>query len=196
MADLDATPGQLNWRLSAHPITLVTFLSFRISSLLVYLFGLIFTDNFVLIFIITMLLLAADFYYLKNIAGRRLVGLRWWNEVSAGSGDSHWVFESAPQPNEPGGRLINATDKRFFWLALYAQPGLWIALAIVAIVRFKFIWLTLVAFAMVLTITNTLAFSRCDKFSQASGLVERGLYSGSLARNIGGALFSRMWNRS
>jgi hypothetical protein len=30
MADLEPTPGQLNWRLSAHPITLVTFLAFRI----------------------------------------------------------------------------------------------------------------------------------------------------------------------
>jgi len=31
MADLDnPTPGTLNWRLSAHPITLVTFLAFRI----------------------------------------------------------------------------------------------------------------------------------------------------------------------
>ena len=49
--------------------------------------------------------------------------------------------------------------------------------------------------ALVLTITNTLAFSRCDKFSQASGLVERGLYSGSLARNVGGALVSRLFNR-
>lgn len=75
---------------------------------------------------------------------------------------------------------MNATDKRFFWLALYAQPGLWVALAVVAIVKFEFIWLTLVVIALVLTITNTLAFSRCDKFSQASGLVERGLYSGSL----------------
>lgn len=115
-----------------------------LASLLVYLLGLLFTSNFVLIFIITILLLAADFYYLKNIAGRRLVGLRWWNEVNAQSGDSHWVFESAPQPNEPGGKLVNATDKRFFWLALYAQPALWVALAIVAIVRFEFIWLTLV----------------------------------------------------
>lgn len=49
--------------------------------------------------------------------------------------------------------------------------------------------------ALVLTITNALAFSRCDKFSQASGLVERGLYSGSLARNVGGALVSRFFNR-
>ncbi|GAB7364112.1 hypothetical protein MBLNU230_g4664t1 [Neophaeotheca triangularis] len=196
MADLDnPTPGTLNWRLSAHPITLVTFLSFRAASLLVYLLGLLFTSNFVLIFIITILLLAADFYYLKNIAGRRLVGLRWWNEVEAASGDSHWVFESAPQPNEPGGKLVNATDKRFFWLAVYCQPASWVALAIVAVVKFEFIWLTLVAIALVLTVTNTLAFSRCDKFSQASGLVERGLYSGSLARNVGGALVSRFFNR-
>jgi hypothetical protein len=98
----------------------------------------------VLVFIVTILLLAADFYYLKNIAGRRLVGLRWWNEVNGSSGDSHWVFESAPQPNEPGGKVVTPTDKRFFWLALYAQPGLWVALAIVAIVRLHFLWLTLV----------------------------------------------------
>ncbi|KAK3071101.1 Golgi apparatus membrane protein tvp23 [Teratosphaeriaceae sp. CCFEE 6253] len=145
MADIDnPSPGTLNWRLSAHPITLVTFLAFRIASLLVYLLGLLFTSNFVLIFIVTILLLAADFYYLKNIAGRRLVGLRWWNEVNATTSDSHWVFESAPQPNEPGGKLVNATDKRFFWLALYCQPALWVALAVVAVVRLEFIWLTLV----------------------------------------------------
>ena len=113
-------------------------------SLLVYLLGMLFTTNFILIFIITILLLAADFYYLKNIAGRRLVGLRWWNEVNAQSGESHWVFESAPQPNEPGGKIVNPTDKRFFWLALYAQPALWVVLAIVALLRTKFVWLTLV----------------------------------------------------
>merc|ERR1711939_142776 len=197
MADLDnPAPGTLNWRLSAHPITLVTFLAFRAASLLVYLLGgIIFGGSFVLYFIITVLLLAADFYYLKNIAGRRLVGLRWWNEVNPQTGDSHWVFESAPQPNEPGGKLVNATDKRFFWLALYAQPALWVALAIVSLVQLKFIWLTLVVIALVLTITNTLAFSRCDKFSQASGLMGSGFYSASLARNVGGALVSRMFNR-
>jgi hypothetical protein len=111
------------------------------ASLLTYLFGLrLFTSNFVLIFIITILLLATDFYYLKNIAGRRLVGLRWWNEVDTSTGDSRWVFESA----DPESREQNATDKRFFWIALYAQPVLWILLAVVALVSFEFIWLTLV----------------------------------------------------
>ena len=45
----------------------------------------------------------------------------------------------------PGSRAsINATDKRFFWLALYAQPVLWVILAIVALASFEPIWLTLV----------------------------------------------------
>jgi len=40
-------------------------LTFKTASLLVYLLGLLFTSNFVLVFIVTILLLAADFYYLK-----------------------------------------------------------------------------------------------------------------------------------
>lgn len=124
MADLNPSPdtsGRLNWRLSAHPITLVTFLSFRAgmlqhrsrallttnlsptASLLVYLLGLLFTSNFVLIFIVTILLLAADFYYLKNIAGRRLVGLRWWNEVDSASGTATGCLKVRRNPTSQVG---------------------------------------------------------------------------------------------
>lgn len=39
------------------------------------------------------LLLAADFWTVKNITGRLLVGLRWWNKVNE-DGSSEWVFES------------------------------------------------------------------------------------------------------
>ncbi|CAP64973.1 uncharacterized protein PODANS_1_13630 [Podospora anserina S mat+] len=184
-------PGSLSWRLSSHPITLLTFLGFRVSSLLVYLFGLLFTDNLVMIFIITILLLAADFYYLKNIAGRRLVGLRWWNEVDPSTGDSHWVFESS----EPGSKVINATDSRFFWIAIYAQPLFWIALAVVAVFSFKFIWLPLVAIALVLTITNSLAFSRCDKFSQASNIAGSAFNGGNLAGSIASNMVGRFFTR-
>jgi hypothetical protein len=95
----------------------------------------------VLVFILTLILLAIDFYYLKNIAGRRLVGLRWWNEVNVETGESHWVFESS----SPETRTINATDKRFFWLTMYIVPALWVGLAILAIVRLiGVIWLVIV----------------------------------------------------
>jgi len=106
-----------------------------------YLFGVWFIHNFVLVFILTLLLLSVDFYYLKNIAGRRLVGLRWWNEVDTMTGDSHWVFESLPE----GSRAINATDKRFFWLSMYIAPLLWVGLGVVALLRFLSpIWLVIV----------------------------------------------------
>ena len=95
----------------------------------------------VLVFILTLLLLSIDFYYLKNIAGRRLVGLRWWNEVNTATGDSHWVYESA----EGTGRVINATDKRFFWLSMYIAPVLWVGLGVLALVRMVgVIWLVIV----------------------------------------------------
>ncbi|CAD6504160.1 BgTH12-05895 [Blumeria graminis f. sp. triticale] len=190
--DQSQQPGSLSWKLSSHPITLLCFLGFRIASLLVYLFGLIFTQNFVLIFIVTILLLAADFYYLKNIAGRRLVGLRWWNEVNTQTGDSHWVFESA----DPATKVINATDSRFFWIALYTQPILWIALAFLAIFSFEFIWLTLVVIALCLAFTNTLAFSRCDKFSQASNIAGSAMLSSGFAGNIAGGMFGRLFSRN
>lgn len=52
-----------------------------------------------------------------------------------------------------------------------------------------------VVIALILTITNTLAFSRCDKFSQAENLASSAMYSGGLARNIAGGLVSRLFRR-
>ena len=106
-----------------------------------------------------MLLLAADFYYTKNIAGRRLVGLRWWNEVDP-AGESRWVFESS----EPGTKVVNATDSRFFWLAMYVQPVVWVVMAIVALFRLQFLWVPLVGMSLPLSppLCASLSFShRC-----------------------------------
>lgn len=69
------------------------------------------------------------------------MGLRWWNEVNTATGDSHWVFETS----EGTGRVINATDKRFFWLSMYVAPVLWVALGVLALVRMiGVIWLVIV----------------------------------------------------
>lgn len=48
-----------------------------------YLFcGLVNGDGFVTNFITIVTLLAFDFWTVKNISGRLLVGLRWWNKVT------------------------------------------------------------------------------------------------------------------
>lgn len=48
---------------------------------MVYLFGGIFSDNYVFVAVVVILLLACDFWTVKNVTGRLLVGLRWWNYV-------------------------------------------------------------------------------------------------------------------
>jgi hypothetical protein len=47
--------------------------------------------------------------------------------------------------------------------------------------------------ALILTITNTLAFSRCDKFSQASSLASSAMSSGGMARSLAGGVFGRLF---
>lgn len=52
-----------------------------------------------------------------------------------------------------------------------------------------------VAIALSLTVTNTLAFSRCDKFGQASNLAGSAMNSGGFARNVAGGMLGRFFSR-
>lgn len=45
---------------------------------------------------VTVLLAALDFWVVKNVSGRILVGLRWWNEIND-LGESVWKFECLDQ---------------------------------------------------------------------------------------------------
>ena len=62
-------------------------------ALLVYLFGSWFSNSFVNIFVCCVLLLAFDFWTVKNVSGRLMVALRWWSEVQE-DGSSVWKFEA------------------------------------------------------------------------------------------------------
>jgi hypothetical protein len=49
---------------------------------------------FIIVFVIVVMLVAADFWTVKNVTGRLLVGMRWWNEIVPETGESKWQFES------------------------------------------------------------------------------------------------------
>ena len=51
------------------------------------------SGHFVELFLTIILLLAFDFWTVKNVTGRLMVGLRWWNKVEE-DGTSTWMFES------------------------------------------------------------------------------------------------------
>ncbi len=81
--------------LPRHPIAAFFHVFFRVAALLVYILAstLIGDAYFVHIFLTIILLLAVDFWTVKNVTGRLLVGLRWWNKVDE-DGTSTWMFES------------------------------------------------------------------------------------------------------
>jgi len=55
--------------------------------------------------------------------------------------------------------------------------------------------LTGVVIALSLTITNTLAFSRCDKFGQASKITGSALSSGGFAQSVATGMIGRFFGR-
>ena len=62
-------------------------------ALVIYMFGSVFSSSFVNIFICCVLLLAFDFWTVKNVTGRLMVGLRWWSEVKE-DGSTVWRYEA------------------------------------------------------------------------------------------------------
>ncbi|KAG5513501.1 hypothetical protein PMAC_000933 [Pneumocystis sp. 'macacae'] len=145
------------FRLSSHPIALFFFFLFRFLAILIYLFGFLIFRDFILVFILVVVFLAFDFWTVKNVSGRLLVGLRWWNETN-NEGESIWVFESANPDNTQ-----NTIDSKVFWFILYLVPVIWFVFGIIAFLKFNFIWLILVIIALLLTTGNALAFTKNEK---------------------------------
>lgn len=77
-------------------VTFFVFCVWQAAALAFYILSTLFIDNFVIIFVITVLLAALDFWVVKNVSGRILVGLRWWNEIND-LGESVWRFECLDQ---------------------------------------------------------------------------------------------------
>jgi len=75
------------------PLAVFFHLIFRVLSIVTYLLCGLFNIGFIVSFVIIIILLSVDFWTVKNITGRLLVGLRWWNYVDD-DGVSHWMFES------------------------------------------------------------------------------------------------------
>ncbi|XP_075154557.1 putative Golgi apparatus membrane protein-like protein CG5021 isoform X1 [Haematobia irritans] len=138
----------------AHPYVTFFHLFFRGAAIVIYMFCGWFSDSFISSFVFVVLFLSADFWTVKNITGRLLVGLRWWNYVDD-EGVSHWVYESKK------GR-VNNNEARIFWLGLILCPVFWSLFFIVALFGMKFKWLLLVMIALALNGANLYGYVKCN----------------------------------
>ena len=70
-------PDSININKSLHPAVLIVLILFKGLPVILYLFSGIFFGSDILAISVTTILAALDFWFMKNIAGRKLVGLRW-----------------------------------------------------------------------------------------------------------------------
>jgi len=166
-ADVEAGLAGI-FKQSSHPLALLCLYFFRAAAITVYILAGFFTENYVLSTVIVVVLLAMDFWNCRNVSGRTLVGLRYWNQVDE-DGESYWVFECR-DANHPA----NPIDSKMFWTALYVFPVLWLILFIVSILKFSISFIPIVALALVFNVTNVIGFTYADRdakqrWSQALG---------------------------
>lgn len=145
-------------RRSSHPTVAIFHVFFKAAAIATYLLLGLFTHSFVVQFVVTVTLLAFDFWTVKNVTGRLLVGLRWWNEVGDDGTTQTWRFETISDRDN-----LNVIDGRIFWWTMYISPLIWILLGIVCVLKFNVSYLLIVVIALILNGANILGYYKCNK---------------------------------
>jgi Eukaryotic protein of unknown function (DUF846) len=169
---------------SAHPMVIIFHIIFKALALVLYMCGRWLIPSgksgeagskFITLTVACILLLAADFWVVKNVTGRLLVGLRWWNKVE--NETTTWIFESAES------QTINAFDRKVFWTVLYATPVIWIFLFGFGLFRMTFSWLIIVIMALALGGANVYGYYKCstDQKARFQQMMQSGAQQGAMA---------------
>ncbi|XP_054698532.1 Golgi apparatus membrane protein TVP23 homolog A isoform X1 [Grus americana] len=157
-----ASPSCPGW--SRHPLATFFHLFFRVSAIITYLFCDWFSNSFVACFVTILLLLSFDFWSVKNVTGRLLVGLRWWNQIDE-DGKSHWLFEAKRVPTVAASTEAEA---RIFWLGLIICPVIWTVFFFSTLFSLKLKWLALVIAGISLQTANLYGYIHCKLGGQKS----------------------------
>jgi hypothetical protein len=141
-----------------HPVVWTLYISLKLLSLVLYfLTWLVFSDYFILFFIIIIIVMAVDFWCTKNISGRLLVGYRWWNLVNE-DGTNEWKFETIEDRS-----IVSGKNSRLFWIVLWSNCVIWLVLAILNSLRFRIGWLMMTVGGFLFAVINVYGFIKCSR---------------------------------
>jgi hypothetical protein len=139
-----------------HPCAAFFHVLFKAIAILIYIVGYkIGGMSYIFMFITVTLTLAADFWSTKNVTGRKLVALRWWNEIKP-DGSNEWIFESG---NDVGG--VSAFDASFFWFTTYGFAIFWAVFTFLNILSPG--QLPVCILGLVLAGSNALGYTKCRR---------------------------------
>jgi hypothetical protein len=170
---------------SSHPTACIFHCIFKAAALALYIFGGWVVGSgtsseqgahFITLTVSCILLLAADFWVVKNVTGRLLVGLRWWNQVH--DDDTKWIFECADDD-----RVVNKFDQSIFWTVLYTTPVIWVGMFVLGMLKFQVNWLLIVCIALCLSFSNVYGYYKCSKDQNVKfqQMMQTGAQQGAMA---------------
>ncbi|KAM4526643.1 Golgi apparatus membrane protein TVP23 homolog B [Fundulus diaphanus] len=155
--DAEEDAGKISKKVVKHPVASFFHLFFRVSATFVYLLCEFISGSFIASMVTIILLLSCDFWTVKNITGRLLVGLRWWNQVDD-DGQSRWVFESR---KGTGKQQTSDSESRIFWLGLIVCPVVWGIFAFSTLFSLRIKWMPVVIMGLTLQGANLYGYVRC-----------------------------------
>ena len=199
-----------------HPKTCFFHVFFKALCLFTYFFGSWFfpaRSATLLTYIFCILFLAFDFWTVKNVTGRLLVGLRWWSvpKVDPRTGEEipgadEWHFESLESIKQAnsgarefasqgfnlnlsgGERTIDPLDRNVFWFFLMTWPGVWALLLLYNMMLLKMSWVVFLVAAEVFACTNLYGFWMCSSDQRKKGQQMMDNVTGA----VQGAMFKQM----
>eukprot|EP01025_Chloroclados_australasicus_P030812 TRINITY_DN309_c1_g1_i1.p1 TRINITY_DN309_c1_g1~~TRINITY_DN309_c1_g1_i1.p1 ORF type:complete len:193 (+),score=19.10 TRINITY_DN309_c1_g1_i1:131-709(+) len=145
-----------------HPWVVIFHYLFKVAAIVWFIVGSIFTKGgFVMNFVVVLVFMACDFWVVKNVTGRLLVGLRWWNEPQV-DGKTNWKFEALSE----GDRGVNPRDKFMFWAATFATPFIWLLFIVVELFRLEFAYILLCVLGVIMSSINLYGYFRCTRWAK------------------------------
>lgn len=143
---------------ATHPLFCFIHIVLKFSAIFSYLFlGIIFSP--IMLFIQIIVLQLVDFWVVKNLSGRFLVGMRWSKEIDIKTGEEKWVLENDKEHS------VSSIDRTIFWGGLIISSAFWMLVSCLKFISLQPFWLTLGLCSAFLTGTNFYGYYKCRNHS-------------------------------
>jgi len=166
---------------------------FKLTAFVLYMIGpRWFTLDYASTFVFVVLALSLDFWLVKNLSGRLLAGLRWWNIVREDDDamdqvkkpKMEWHFEAWTAEDQ---EVARNAQVNLFWTGLVGQQLIWILLLLATVFSLQLGWFVITVIANGLNCANLYGYIRC-RLQRKDSVVKQASLLARLGETIG-ALF-------
>ena len=145
-----------------HPGVCFFHLCFKVLGVFTFIFLGLIVSSTLINFLLNFTSIVMDFWITKNISGRYLVGLRWWNEIDEETGEPEWYFESYDYEIS-----FSQVDSNVFWWGNIFSTIFWGIMFLIKLLGLNFLWGLLTFIAAMLNWMNLWAYFKCSRYHRS-----------------------------